>query len=145
MFAKNTADTHTLVRAGVGVLVRDQRGRILLEKRSDCGLWGLPGGKIAPGESVRSAAEREVKEETGFDVKVTRLIGVYLDPEDRIVTFLDNSDVVHLIDIILEAQIISGELDCSQESEEFRFFTPESFPPLTALAPPARVPIHDYL
>ena len=145
MYAKRAADANTAVRAGVGVFVRDQRGWILLEKRSDCGLWGLPGGRIEPGESVITAAEREVKEETGFDIKVTRLIGIYSEPEVRIVTFLDNGDVVHVIDIILEAQINSGELTCSQESEELRFFPKNSLPSAINIAPPARAPIDDYL
>ncbi len=145
MFAQKAANNNTLVRAGVGVFVLDQRGWILLEKRSDCGLWGLPGGRIEPGESVITAALREVKEETGFDVKISKLIGIYSDPEERIVTFLDNGDIVHQIDVILEAQISSGEMKCSEESEEIRFFPPNSLPPEFTLAPPARTPIDDYL
>jgi len=87
MFARKTADSDTRVRAGVGVFVRDNAGNILLEKRRDCGLWGLPGGRIDPGESISEAAIREVKEETGFDICITRFIGVYSEPLDRIVTY----------------------------------------------------------
>ena len=89
---------NTSVRAGVGVFVLQEGGTILLEKRSDCGLWGLPGGKIEPGESIRQAAEREVLEETGLLIQITRLIGVYSDPAGRIVTFPDDGDSVHLVD-----------------------------------------------
>ena len=143
MYAKKVADADTRIRVGVGVVIRDHHGWILLEKRSDSGLWGLPGGKIEPGESVIEAAIREVHEETGLLVNITRLIGVYSEPTDRIVTFLDNGDVVHLVDILLEATIISGELSCSSESEEVRFFDPAAFP--ADIVPPARMPLHDTL
>jgi len=141
MYAPRTADVNTQVRMGVGVIVRDSSGRILLEKRSDCGVWGLPGGRIEPGESIRQAAVREVKEETGLMVKITQLLGVYSEPAERIVTFPDN--VVHLVDILLEAKIISGELLCSSESEKLQFFNQAALP--ADLAPPARVPLQDFV
>ncbi len=141
MYAKKRAGANTRVRVGVAVIVRDSRGWILLEKRSDCGLWGLPGGRIEPGESVEQAAVRETREETGLSVEIARLVGVYSEPADRIVTFLDNGDVVHLVDILVEAAIVSGELSCSRESEELRFFGPAALP--NDLAPPARAPLQD--
>lgn len=143
MYAKKAADANTRVRVGVGVIVLDSRGWILLEKRSDCGIWGLPGGRIEPGESVKAAAVREVYEETGLTVEITKLLGVYSEPESRIVTFLDNGDVVHLVDIVVEAKIISGELSISRESEELRFFPPDSLPP--DLVPPVVAPFEDFI
>jgi ADP-ribose pyrophosphatase YjhB (NUDIX family) len=143
MYAKKAADANTRVRVGVGVIVLDSRGWILLEKRSDCGMWGLPGGKIEPGESVTEAAVREVKEETGLNVEITRLLGVYSEPESHIVTFLDNGDVVHLVDILLEAKIRSGELSISSESEALQFFNPTALP--WDIVPPALAPLQDFL
>ena len=141
MYARRTADANTKVRAGTAVVVTDQYGRILLEKRSDCGLWGLPGGRIEPGESIVSAAVREVKEETGLVVEIGRILGVYSGPEDRIVTFPDN--VIQLVDILLEARIVSGELMCSEESEKLQFFNPEDLP--GDIVPPARAPLQDFV
>ncbi len=141
MYARRTADANTRVRVGTGIIARDQRGLILLEKRRDNGLWGLPGGRIEPGESIIEAALREVREETGLTVEITRLLGVYSEPVGRIVTFPDN--VVHLVDILLEAKVISGELQCSDESEELRFFDPAALP--SDLVPPARAPLQDFL
>ena len=135
MYAKKQADANTHVRVGTGVIITDDRGWILLEKRSDCSAWGFPGGRIEPGESIVESAIREAKEETGLDIEITRLLGVYSEPEGRIVTYLDNGDVVHLVDIILEAKIISGELSCSVESEELRFFNPNALP--SDIVPPA--------
>lgn len=119
--------------------VRDSEGRVLLEKRSDSGMWGFPGGRIEPGESVTDAALREVREETGFTVRITSLLGVYSDASERIVTFPDN--IVHLVDVFLEAEIISGQLTRSDESEELRFFDPTQ--PPHNLVPPARKPLKD--
>jgi 8-oxo-dGTP pyrophosphatase MutT (NUDIX family) len=143
MYEKKKATPDTRVRVGVGVFVLDSNGRLLLEKRSDSGLWGLPGGRIEPGESIIQAAIREVREETGLVTKIHRLLGVYSDPKDRIVTFLDSGDVVHLVDIVLEARIISGDLTCSPESEQLCFFAPADVP--DAVAPPAKAPLEDFL
>ncbi len=51
--------------------------RILLTKRDDFEVWCLPGGGVEEGESVAQAAIRETKEETGLDVKLTSLVGIY--------------------------------------------------------------------
>lgn len=143
MYAKREADANTRVRVGVGLIIRDHRGWILLEKRKDCGLWGLPGGKIEPGESAIKAARREAKEETNLSIQVERLLGVYSEPEDRIVMYLDNGDVVHLVDILLEASIVSGELSYSAESEDLQFFDPMALP--SDIVPPALAPLRDYM
>jgi len=129
------------VRVGVGVVIRGPGETILLEKRCDCGWWGLPGGKVEPGESLVDAAVREVREETGLTVEVTHLIGVYSDPCGRIVTYPDNGDVVQLIDVVVGARILSGSLMRSQESEEVRFFPSSQLP--EEIVPPARQPIAD--
>lgn len=143
MYSTKSVDGNTRIRVGVAVVVRDSRGWILLERRSDCGLWGLPGGGIEPGESVLEAAIREVKEETGLVVKINGLIGVYSEPSERIVTYLDNGDVCHLIDVVLDGTIESGELTRSEESEAVQFFEPAALP--LELVPPARKPIRDAL
>lgn len=141
MFAQQTADDNTLVRAGVGVIVQNQEGLILLEKRSDCGWWGLPGGRIEPGESIHQTAIREVKEETGLDIEITQLLGIYSGPTDRIVTYPDR--VVQLIDVIMLAAIVTGTLTCSNESEALQFFRLTNLP--DEIVPPAREPLQDFI
>ncbi len=61
---------------GVTVAVIDE-DRILLTKREDFEVWCLPGGGVDPGESVAQAAIREAREETGLEVQLTRLVGIY--------------------------------------------------------------------
>lgn len=60
-----------------GAVVRDATGRLLLVRRGRPpaqGSWTLPGGRVEPGESPSEAAVREVREETGLDVRVVRLL-----------------------------------------------------------------------
>ena len=106
-------------------------------------MWGLPGGRIEPGESITEAGLREVKEETGLTVEVVKLLGVYSEPTNRIVTYPDNGDVVHLVDILLEAKMVSGTLTPSSESEDLQFFDPAALP--AELAPPSKAPLEDHL
>ena len=141
MFAQKKADTNTKVRVSVPVLIRNEQGAILLEKRSDCELWGLPGGRIEPGESIIDTALREIYEETGLQVKVSRLLGVYSGPDDRIVTFPDV--VVQIVDILVEAEIISGALTCSPESLALEFFPLAALPPSAEIIPAARLLLAD--
>jgi len=132
------------VKVGVGVIIRNGQGHILMEQRSDNRLWGLPGGAIEPGESLVEAALREVWEETQLTIRISGMVGVYSKPSDgRIVTYPDNGDVAQLVDIILVADIIDGTPTTSAESLSLVFFPPEKLP--GDLADPARHPINDYL
>lgn len=69
---------HRTIVAAVGVVITDDAGRLLLVLRArdpGAGRWSVPGGKVEPGEELRRAAEREVLEETGLTVRVTRELG----------------------------------------------------------------------
>jgi ADP-ribose pyrophosphatase YjhB (NUDIX family) len=59
-------------------IIRD--GRVLLTKREDFEVWCMPGGAVDDGESLAQAAVREAQEETGLDVRLTRLVGMYSQP-----------------------------------------------------------------
>lgn len=143
MYSRRDVYAHTRVRVGIAVMVRDPRGWTLLEKRKDYGLWGLPGGRVEPGESVADAAIREVREETGLAVEMQRLLSVYSEPAGRIVTYPDNGDVVDLVDILLQAGVVSGKLSCSAERLDVQFFDPGALP--SDLVPPAMAPLQDIL
>lgn len=142
MFRQRSADEGTKLRLTVGVLIRNAAGAILLEKRRDCGLWCVPGGRVEPGESLQETAAREIFEETGLRVTVTRLVGVYSGPEDHIVTFPDG--VVQTVDVMLAADIASGELLISDESEDLRFFDEGNLPLDDEIVPAARRVLGDY-
>jgi ADP-ribose pyrophosphatase YjhB (NUDIX family) len=62
------------------VVARNRSGHVLLVRRADSGNWELPGGRVEFGESAQIAAVREVEDESGVTVQVTRLAGIYTDP-----------------------------------------------------------------
>jgi len=63
---------------GLAVIVAIiEDNKVLLTKREDFEVWCLPGGGVEEGESLAEGAMREAKEETGLDVELTRLVGVY--------------------------------------------------------------------
>ncbi|GAA1639642.1 hypothetical protein GCM10009679_50810 [Saccharothrix algeriensis] len=68
-----------IVPGGVAVLA-DEYGRVLLQRRTDSGNWALPGGTMEVGETLERCVVREVREETGLDIEITGLVGIYTDP-----------------------------------------------------------------
>jgi ADP-ribose pyrophosphatase YjhB (NUDIX family) len=132
------------LKVGVGVLLMNAADELLLEKRADCGWWGLVGGAMHPGESVSDTARREIREETGLDALVTGLQGVYTNPATHFIRYPDRGDVKQLIDIVVHARIASGVPVASAESEELRFFRRDELPPESEIALPAREPLRDW-
>jgi ADP-ribose pyrophosphatase YjhB (NUDIX family) len=130
----------TQIRPGVAAVIHDGEGRILLQRRSDNGLWGLPGGSVEIGESVRDAILREVREETGLAVEVLRLVGVYSDPTIQIVRYPDGN-VVHFISTLFACRILAGTLQTCDETLDLRFFDPTDLP--EDLVPMHRIRIRD--
>ena len=69
------------VQFGCSAFVPNESGaKVLLTRRTDNGRWCLPGGRMDPGESAAETCVREVLEETGLQVEVVRLIGLYSSP-----------------------------------------------------------------
>jgi 8-oxo-dGTP pyrophosphatase MutT (NUDIX family) len=71
------------------VALRDAHGRLLLVRRAEDGTWCLPGGRMEPGETWAQCAVRECLEETGIEVRLTGLIGIYSDPSTQLHTYPD--------------------------------------------------------
>ena len=79
-FNESDAPRATLVVPAASAVVTDEYGHLLLAKRTDNNLWTIPGGTMKPGETITESALREVKEETGIDVEVVSLVGIYSNP-----------------------------------------------------------------
>ena len=66
---------------GSSVVIFNEIGEVLLELREDVPVWALPAGRVEPGETYEQAAIREVREETGYEVELERLVGSYWRPQ----------------------------------------------------------------
>lgn len=138
---------------GLSVSAMVWRGQtLLLMRRADNGLWGLPGGFVELGESVAEAAKREVAEETGWSVEIGRLIGVYSDPAHQVVDYgsktgskrgpkkgagpVEEDRRIQVVNLCFEARALErGEPTTPDETLEMGFFAAGSLPE-------AFVPIH---
>lgn len=115
------------IRAAVSAVIFDRRGRLLLQQRSDGGQWGLPGGSVEIGESVRDAVTREVREETGLIVAVRRLVGVYSMPSLQLVRYPDGN-VWHYVTVCFECVVRGGTLTTCDETLALEWFALDALP-----------------
>jgi 8-oxo-dGTP diphosphatase len=99
-------------RLAAYAIVVDERERVLLAlwNEAERPLWTLPGGGVELAETVEEGAVREVREETGYDVELGRLLGVdthVIPPEQRTV---DRDRWFKGIRVVFEATVVGGEL-----------------------------------
>lgn len=125
----------------VTAVVTDAAGRILMVHKTDNDLWALPGGGMDLGESIADAAVRETKEETGIDIEVTGLIGVYTNP--RHVLAYDDGEVRQQFSLCFTTRMLGGELRTSSETSEVRFVAPADLHELN-IHPSMRLRIDHY-
>lgn len=102
------------------VLFDSKHSKVLLTRRTDNGMWCLPGGMIEAGELVAEGCEREVWEETGLRVRVTRLTGVYSDPH-HVIVYPDGNQA-HIVVLNFEVELLSGEPGLSNEATGVDWF-----------------------
>jgi ADP-ribose pyrophosphatase YjhB (NUDIX family) len=112
--------------------VTNENNEILMQRRADNNLWALPGGTMDLGETIGQTAVREVREETGLDVEIDGIVGIYSDPR-HIIEYSDG-EVRQQFNICFSARLLGGTLRASDESTEVAWITPQSLEDL---------PIHD--
>ncbi|MEM2618378.1 MAG: NUDIX hydrolase [Candidatus Hadarchaeales archaeon] len=101
----------------VDVIVRDEKRGVLLIRRKNepfKGKWALVGGFVEYGERVEEAAKRECREETGLEVRLERLVGVYSDP--------GRDPRGHVVSICFMARPTGGKPKGGSDAEEVKFF-----------------------
>ncbi|MET7947149.1 NUDIX domain-containing protein [Micromonospora sp. NPDC005324] len=98
----------------VTVFVQDELGRVLLIQRTDNGLWALPGGAQDFGEYVADTAVRETREETGVEIEVTGVVGIYTNP-NHVVEYSDG-EVRQQFSICFRGRYVRGRTVTSSES-----------------------------
>lgn len=106
----------------VVAVVTDEEGRVLLIHKTDNNLWALPGGGHQIGESIADTVVREVKEETGYDVAVERVTGLYTNP--RHVMAYDDGEVRQQFSIAFRATLVGGVPQTSSESRAVEWVDP---------------------
>ncbi len=104
------------------VIFDDRREKVLLTKRSDNGLWCVPGGQMEAGESVEECCIREVFEETGLQVRTIRLIAVYSN-RDQLVVYPDGNQA-QIVVLSFEAEVTGGTLGLSEETTQAGYYSP---------------------
>lgn len=103
------------------VIFNETRTKALLTRRTDNGRWCIPGGGMEVGEFAAEACIREVWEETGLNVSVKRLIGVYSNPHQLVI--YPDGNKAHFVVLSFEVEVIGGELGLSNETTEVGFFS----------------------
>lgn len=119
-----------VVLNGAACVIVNDKNQILLQKRSDNHLWGLPGGLMELDETIEQCAIREVKEETNLDVKLTKFLGVFTNPMMR----WGVSDKAKVIGFSFVAEVIGGSLAVNDdESLALQYFDLDDLPEIHAI------------
>ena len=107
-------------------LVVDDEGRILLVRRAtevENGKWDLPGGYLEEGEHPEDAVVREVREETGLEIEVGELYGVWMD------WYGDAPDAASTMNLYWLARAVGGEPSAADDVDALAWFAPDELPP----------------
>ena len=121
-----TGPRKLILNAADALIVRE--GKILFQRRADNGKWGLIGGLLELNETYEEAAIREIREETGLEVKLESFLGIFHNHD----MVWPNGDRAHVISACYTASIVRGEPRIDEESFELRFFGKDEIPPLFA-------------
>jgi ADP-ribose pyrophosphatase YjhB (NUDIX family) len=103
----------------VTAFTQDHAGRVLLIRRTDNGLWAIPGGAQDFGEYIADTAIRETREESGVEIEVVGIVGIYTDPK-HVMAYSDG-EVRQQFSICFRGRYISGNPTPSDESSEVRW------------------------
>jgi 8-oxo-dGTP diphosphatase len=101
---------------GAFAIITDAENRILWCLRSDYNIWNLPGGSVENGEAPWDCVIREVKEETGLDIIVEELTGIYSKPAENDLVFS------------YKCRVVSGSLQVNEEAKEIEYFDLNKLP-----------------
>ncbi|WP_069165841.1 NUDIX hydrolase [Nocardia altamirensis] len=126
----NAPKANSLVPGG-SALVVDSGGAVLMQRRGDSGNWSLPGGIMEIGETLEQCVIRETKEETGLDIEIAGLLGIYTDPA-HVIEYSDG-EIRQEFAITFYGRVTGGQLAVSHESTEVRFVRPDEM---------ASLPVH---
>jgi 8-oxo-dGTP pyrophosphatase MutT (NUDIX family) len=113
--------TSLVPSVNLGVL--NDRGELLLIRRTDNENWAMPGGAMDIGETIAEAGVRETREETGIECEIVRLVGVYTNPR-HVMEYTSNGEVRQECSLVFAARPRAGQPTPSSESSEVRWVQP---------------------
>ena len=116
----NAPKANSIHPAAAVALISDDK-KLLMLKRADSGKWTMPGGTMEFGESLKDCAIREVFEETGLNVEIQDIIGIYTDPQ--IVVEYSDGEVRQEFSVLYFGTIKQGDTHIDDESTEFRWMS----------------------
>ena len=117
----NAPAPNVALHPGVSAVIFDEQKRILFMKRTRGDWWCLPGGRIDLNESAQDCCIRETLEETGLQTRIVRLVSVNTHPQS--VVHYPDGNVHRSFVLCFEAEVLSGALRGSEESQDFRWLT----------------------
>ena len=116
-----------IIMVGATVLVFNQNGKLMLIRRTDNKLWGIPGGAMEPGETLEETARRETYEEIGLNPGHLSLFGVFSGPEYYY--RYPNGDEVYNVSAVYIADQVGGKVSLNlAEHTEMRHFNLSALP-----------------
>jgi len=115
-------------KIAVNAVVFNEKREVLLAKRTDNGLWCIPGGHVDLGETLAQACARELNEETGLKAEVVKLVGVYSDTRGSL--HIAQGPEWHTVRVSFLCKVTGGEIKPSDETSEIRYFSAAELPPL---------------
>lgn len=120
----NAPKPNTQTHIGTNVLL-EWDGKLLLERRWDCGQWGLIGGRLKNSERYTQGISRELREETGISLPESDFEQIRVVADNRIAAYQDGT-VWRMVIVLFRAQLKEApNLKMSRESVELRFFVPD--------------------
>ncbi len=133
----------TIIQCAASIICVDDRGRILMGRRSDNHMWGYSGGSVEIDEYVEDCAKRELYEEMGLVADEMELFFINSGPETHYI--YPNGDEVSNVEIIYICRKWHGDIKMQDgEMEEIRFFSTDEID-LSVISPPIRPVIRQYL
>lgn len=126
-YIRSMVGNKDIISVGLTALIINEHNQILLEKRSDNGMWCFPGGSIDIGETVEEGVRREVKEETGLNLGPLQLFAILSGEKQKFA--YPNGDVTYYVDIYFLSRVTGAKPRKDDESISLTFFDFDALPP----------------
>lgn len=134
--------THPIIMAGACVILIDGEGRLLLQQRTDNGLWGLPGGTMELGEEIKEVARREMFEEVGLEARELEFFDIF-SGTDLYYRYPNGDEVYNVVAAYICKEYSGTIRGDGDEVQDIQFFELDKIP--DQISPPDLPVIKRYL